>query len=78
MLWRGRSGRPYAVPAALLSALALFVVLGCFRRVLEIQPPAGFFAATDIGIYVTLAGALLAFVGTLVRTSTRSHGRAPQ
>jgi hypothetical protein len=36
-----------------------------FRRILEIAPEAGFYAATDIGIYVTLIEALLALIGCL-------------
>jgi len=78
MFWRGRAGRTYSIPAAILTALAVFVVLGCFLSVLEIDPPAGFFTATDIGIYISLIGALLAFAGTLFRTSMHPKGRAPQ
>jgi hypothetical protein len=78
VFWRGNIGKTYSLPAAILTALAILVVLGCFMRVLEIDPSAGFLAATDIGIYVTLAGALLAFVGTLHRTSMQSKGRASQ
>ena len=69
MLWRGRIGKRYSIPGAILAALAVLVVIGCFQRILEIDPDAGFFAATDIGIYVTLIGALLALVGTLYQTS---------
>lgn len=52
----------------LLAALAVLVVIGDFYRILEIDPDAGFFAAKDVGIYVTLIDALLAFVGTRYRT----------
>ena len=69
IIWRGRNGKRYSIPGAILAALAVLVVLGCFQRVLKIDPNAGFFAATDIGIYVTLIGALLALIGTLIRTS---------
>jgi hypothetical protein len=65
MFWRGRIGTRYSIPGAILAALAVFVVIGCFQRILEIDPVAGFFAATDVGIYVTLIGALLALVGML-------------
>jgi hypothetical protein len=50
-----------------LAALAASVVLLDFRRILEIAPEAGFYAATDIGIYMTLVGALLALIGCLWR-----------
>jgi hypothetical protein len=67
---KGRVGKPYSIPGAVFAMIALFVVTGCFIRILEIAPSVGFFAATDIGIYVTLLGALLALVGALwvVRT----------
>ena len=68
MFWRGRIGRRYSIPGTILAAFAVLVVIGCFYRILEIDPGAGFLAATDIGIYVTLIGALLAFVGALYRT----------
>jgi hypothetical protein len=69
IFWRGSIGKRYSIPGAILAALAVFVVIGCFYRILEIGPGAGFFAATDAGIYVTLIGALLALVGALYRTS---------
>jgi hypothetical protein len=59
-----------------LAALAVLVVIGCFQRVLEIDPGAGFLAATDVGIYVTLIGALLAVVGALIRTSMDQERQA--
>ena len=68
LFWRGRIGKRYSIPGAILAALAVFVVIGCFYRILEIDPGAGFFAATDVGIYVTLVGALLALAGALYRT----------
>ncbi|HEY3474246.1 MAG TPA: hypothetical protein VGK56_06510, partial [Anaerolineales bacterium] len=59
LLWifqKRRTGMRYSIPAAILAACGVFVVIGCFQRVREIGPAAGFFAATDIGIYVTLIG----------------------
>jgi hypothetical protein len=75
IFWRGRTGTRYSIPGAILAAYAVLVVIGCFQRVLEIDPSAGFFAATDIGIYVTLIGSLLALVGTVgaVVMSIRNH-----
>ena len=68
IFWRGRIGKRYSIPGAVLAALTVLVVIGCFYRILEIGPGAGFLAATDVGIYVTLIGALLALVGALYRT----------
>ena len=69
IFWRGRIEKRYSIPGAILAALAVLVVIGDFYRILEIDPDAGFLAATDVGIYVTLIGALLALVGALYRTS---------
>lgn len=46
-----------------LAALAASVVFFDFGRIIEIAPEAGFFAATGIGIYITLIGALCALIG---------------
>jgi hypothetical protein len=69
IFWRGRIEKRYSIPGAILAALAVLVVIGDFYSILEIDPDAGFFAATDVGIYVTLIGALLALGGTLYQTS---------
>lgn len=63
----GGTRRSYSVPGALLAVVAVFVVIGDFYHILELDPEAGFLAATDIGIYITLAGASLAFAGVLYR-----------
>lgn len=68
IFWRGKNGKRYTFPGAILAALAILMVIGDFSRILEIDPDAGFFAATDAGIYVTLTGALLALTGALHRT----------
>jgi hypothetical protein len=75
IFWSGRIGKRYSIPGAILAALAVFVVVGCFYRILEIGPGAGFFAATDVGIYMTLTGALLALAGALYRTSLDREGQ---
>ncbi|HEY3477233.1 MAG TPA: hypothetical protein VGK56_21635 [Anaerolineales bacterium] len=77
IVWRGRTGTSYSIPGVILATCAVAVVIGCFQRVLEIDPSAGFFAATDIAIYVTLIGSLLALVGTVraVVISMRNHRR---
>ncbi|MBK8797144.1 MAG: hypothetical protein IPM07_12715 [Anaerolineales bacterium] len=69
IFWRGRIEKRYSIPSAILAVLAVLVVIGDFYRILEIDPDAGFFAATDAGIYVTLIGALLALAGALYRIS---------
>ena len=70
IFWWGRieNVKRYAIPMAVLASLAVLVVIADFNRILEIGPEAGFFAATDVGIYVTLIGALLALAGVLFLT----------
>jgi hypothetical protein len=63
IFWRGRARARYSIPGVILAVYAVSVVIGCFWRIFEIDPQAGFFAATDLGIYVTLVGSLLACVG---------------
>ncbi len=65
LLFGGVTRRWFALTGVVLAALAASVVFLDFRRILELAPEAGFYAATDIGIYVTLVGALLALIGCL-------------
>ena len=75
MFWKGRAGEIYSIPSAILATLALVVVIGCFYRVFEIDPMEGFLRATDVGIYVTFIGGLLALVGAVYRTSVNQEKR---
>jgi len=68
IFWQGRAGKRYSLPAAILAVLPILLVIGSFSRILEMDPEAGFFAATDVGLYVTFLGPLLALVGGLRRT----------
>ncbi len=77
LLWKGRIGARYSIPGAFLAGWAILIVLGCFQRILEINPDAGFFAATKVGTYVTLGGAALALAGALLRTSVQSAAPIP-
>jgi hypothetical protein len=67
LLIGGEHRRWYQITGTVLAALAASVVFLDFRRILELAPEAGFFAATDMGIYVTLLGALLALIGCLLK-----------
>lgn len=55
----------YSILGLLLAGVAHLVVIGCFYSILKIAPEAGFLAATDVGIYVTFLGSLLALAGVL-------------
>jgi hypothetical protein len=46
LLRKGKAGTRYSIPGLFLAAYAFFVVIGCFKRVLEINPRAGFFAVS--------------------------------
>jgi hypothetical protein len=76
IFWKDGDRKRYSISGAILAALAVLVVIGCFYRIIEIDPGAGFFAATDVGIYVTLIGALVALVGAIYRISVdhERHG----
>ena len=65
----GRRGVKYSVCGAALATLAFLIVGGCVWRVFEINPGAGFFAATDVGLYVTFIGGLVALAGVLLKPS---------
>ncbi|MFC2054520.1 hypothetical protein ACFLV7_09550 [Chloroflexota bacterium] len=65
VLFGGVARRWITLTGVVLAALAASVVFLDFRRILELAPEAGFYVATDIGIYVTLVGALLALIGCL-------------
>ncbi len=57
----------YSISGAVLAALSVMVVAGCVWRVFEINPSEGFFAATDVGLYITFIGGLIVLSGTLLK-----------
>ncbi len=65
LLFGGVARRWFTLTRVVLAALSASVVFLDFRRILELAPEAGFFAATDIGLYVTLVGALFALIGCI-------------
>jgi hypothetical protein len=77
LFWKERTGKRYSIPSAILATLAVFVVIGCFYRVLEIDPDDGFLRATDVGIFATFIGGLLALVGAVCRTSVNQEKQDP-
>ena len=69
LFWWRRIEKRFAIIAAVLAVLPVLVVIADSSSILEIDPEVDFFAAADVGLYVTLAGALLALAGALYRTS---------
>jgi hypothetical protein len=65
----GKQQAKYSVPGAILAALSIIVGAGCVWRVFEINPSEGFFAATSVGLYVTIVGGLVALLGVLLKKS---------
>jgi hypothetical protein len=65
LLFGGVARRWLTLTKVVLAALSASVVFLDIWRILELAPEAGFFAATDIGLYVTLVGALLALIGCI-------------
>lgn len=75
LFWRAGLEKRYAISGAILAGLAALVVIADFFQILEIGPEAGFLAATDVGIYVTLLGALLPLAGSLFVTPWYNRDR---
>jgi hypothetical protein len=64
----------YSISGAVLAALSVLVVVGCAWRVIEINPTEGFLEATDVGLYVTLLGGLLALYGAMLKPPVSMNG----
>lgn len=73
MLFKGSSGKKYAILRVVLALVVGAVVFLDFLRIAELQPESGIIAATGFGLYVTLLGALFAVIGGLQNLSTRNH-----
>jgi hypothetical protein len=74
LLCKGRPGKRYSIAGAIFGSLACAVVLMDFRAIAKIGPDAGIFASTDVGLYLTLAGALVAVIGGLQMTPIGETG----
>lgn len=72
LMFRGVAGRWFTLTGVFLAASVVFLD---FHRILEIDPKIGFCAATDIGIYMTLVGALLALIGYLLKSVSTSMNK---
>jgi hypothetical protein len=63
LMFKGRFGKRFSLAEVILAFLAGTIVFQDFLRIAEIDPATGVIAATDVGLYVTLLGALVALVG---------------
>lgn len=72
LVYKGSSEKKYAIIGVILAFLVGVIVFLDFLRIAELQPESGFFAATGVGLYLTLLGALLAAVGGWQKLSPRN------
>jgi len=77
IFWRGKRGKIYSLAGVILAGLTVLMVVASFYRILEIDPEDGFFKATDAGIYVTLAGGLVALAGAIFRNAVLQKIKVP-
>jgi hypothetical protein len=63
LMFKGRFGKKFSLAEVILGFLAGTIVLLDFLRIAELDPAAGVIAATDVGLYITLFGALIALIG---------------
>jgi len=67
LFYKGKPGKIYSLQTTALGLLACWVILSDLRRIAEIDPPEGILAATDIGLFLTLAGGLAVVIGGLLK-----------
>ena len=76
--FKGKPGKMYSLQIATAGLLACCVIFSDFRRIAEVGPTTGILAATDIGLYLTLAGGLVIIAGGLQKISPgtikKNHG----
>lgn len=65
---RGMPGKRYSIAGAILGLLAGVVIIADVLRIAEIGPEAGMLASTDVGLYLTFVGAIVAMIGGLQMT----------
>lgn len=67
LFYKGKPGKIYSLLITALGLLVCWMILSDFRRIAEIGPSAGILAATDIGLFLTLAGGLAVVIGGLLK-----------
>lgn len=78
VFWKGRTGKRYSIPSAILATLAVLYVCLSFYSIFKLDPDEGFLRATDVGIYATFIGGLLALVGAAGQTSVNQEKQEPR
>ena len=69
LFYKGKPGKIYSLQITTLGLLVCWLIFLDFRRIAEIGPSAGLLAATDVGLYLTIAGGLAAVASGLQKIS---------
>ncbi len=72
LFYKGKPGKIYSLLVTVSGLLVCSAVLSDFRRIAEIGPSAGILAATDIGLFLTLAGGFAVVIGGLLKVPTEA------
>ena len=67
LFYKGKPGKIYSLQTTALGLLACWIILSDLRRIAVIGPSAGIVSATDIGLFLTLAGGLAVVIGGLLK-----------
>jgi hypothetical protein len=71
---KGNPGKRYSIAGAIFGLLACFMIFTDFLAIAKKEPDVGILASTDIGLYLTLLGGIIAIVGGLQMTPNREDG----
>ena len=72
LFYKGKPGKIYSLLITASGLLVCLVILSDFRRIAEIGPSAGILAATDIGLFLTLAGGFTVVISGLMKVPTEA------
>ena len=67
LFYKGKPGKIYSLLITVLGLLVCWVILSDFQRIATLRPSAGILAATDIGLFLALAGGLAVVIGGLLK-----------
>ncbi len=74
LLFKGKPGKWYSIAGVIFGVVALAIVIMDFISIAELDPDVGIFSSTDIGLNLTLVGALVAVIGGLKMTPIGESG----
>ncbi|TFH33605.1 MAG: hypothetical protein E4G99_11215 [Anaerolineales bacterium] len=71
---KGKAGKRYSIVGAVFGLLACVAIFTDFQAIVKMRPEAGILASTDIGLYLTLVGGIVAIIGGLQMTPSHESG----